>query len=211
MAARTDSGRFAKIGARKIAVARIRTGRDERRELGPIARRLARGRLAEAGVHGEAAEQAGAGVGGAERDELLVRVDVVAVADRERARRPDQFGEGQEDDPERSREQEDDVAERDPREARDRDPGRHVTDDGDAQGGKVEQRREHDPDDQRHECARDPRRDPPQDEDADDRADAEGRRVSVEVIEAPDDRDRPSRGSCRRPTGSRAGPGSGRW
>ena len=50
IAARTDSGRFAKIGARTIAVARIRRGRDERGELGPVAGRLAGRRLAEAGI-----------------------------------------------------------------------------------------------------------------------------------------------------------------
>ena len=73
------------------------------------------------------------------------------------------------------------------REARDRDPGRHVADDGDAREPEGRARREPDPDDQRHEGTRDTWRDPPEDEDADDRADAERRRVSVEVVEAPDD------------------------
>ena len=68
-------------------------------------------------------------VRGAERDQLLVRVDLVAVADAERARRADRFGQRQEDDPERAGDEEDDVAERDLRDAGQRDPGRHVADD----------------------------------------------------------------------------------
>lgn len=149
---------------------------------------LARGRLAEARVDREAAEQPRSGVGCAERDELLVRIDVVAVADRERARRPDRFREGKEDDAERAGHEEHDVPERDAREARSRDAGDHVADDLDPLAREVEDGRHHDPDDECHECAGDPWRKPPEHEDPDHRPDPEGSRVRVEVVKALDDR-----------------------
>ena len=58
IAARTDSGRLANSGARTIAVARTSAAVMSDDELGPVARRLAGRRLAEAGVDREPTEQA---------------------------------------------------------------------------------------------------------------------------------------------------------
>ena len=121
IAARTDSGRFANNGARTTAVARIRPDviSDDTWVRLPAASPVAD--WLQARVDGEPAEQPGSGVGDAEADEFLVRIDLVAVTGRERAGRPDRLGEGQEDDPEGAGDEEDDVAELDVREARDRD------------------------------------------------------------------------------------------
>ena len=150
---------------------------DERGQLGPVAGRLASGGLAQAGVDREPTEQAGRGVRRAEGDELLVRVDLVAVADREGTRGPDRFGEREEDDPERPGQQEHDVANADRRQARQRDAGGDLADDVDALLGQVEQARQDDPHGERDQGTRDARRDAPEGEDADQRADPERGRV----------------------------------
>ena len=173
MAARTAVGRLRKSGARTTAVARISPAVISDDELGPVARRLAGRGLAEAGIDREATEQAAGDVRRAERDQLLVRVDVVAVPRTERAGRPDRFGEGEEDDPERSRDQEDQVAEREVGDAREREAGGDLADGLDALGGQVERGREDDADDQRDERAGHPRREAPEEQDADQGADAE--------------------------------------
>ena len=70
------------------------------------------------------------------------------------------------------------------RDARQRNPGRDITDDRDALGLQVERRREGDPDDERDQRARDPRHQPPEDQDADDSADPERGRVRVGQAES---------------------------
>ena len=143
MADRTAVGRLRKSGARTMAVARIRPAviSDATWVRLPAASPVADWlKLASTD---EAAEQSCGNVGGAERDQLLVRVDVVAVPRTERAGRPDRLGEGEEDDPERAGDQEDQVAEWEVGDARERDTGGDLADDLDARGqtGRARSRR----------------------------------------------------------------------
>ena len=88
IAPRTALGRSANSGARKTAVARTRPAvtSDDSCDFAPAASAVAVWDRLDVG--GEAAEQAGGDVRRAQRQQLLVGVERVAVAGRERARRP---------------------------------------------------------------------------------------------------------------------------
>ena len=85
-------------------------GRDEWRDLGPGAGSLVDGRLRQAAAAGEAAEEAGAGIRDAERDQLLVGVDLVAVLGRKILGRPERLAEDHDQQPAGTRDQRCDVA-----------------------------------------------------------------------------------------------------
>ena len=133
--------------------------------------------------HAVKAEQAGCDVGSAESDEFLIGIDVVAVPSAEGSGGPDRLGQRKKDDAERARDQEDDVADGDPRDTRHWDARRHIADDRHALGRQVERGGQDDPDDERHEGSRDLRGDLLQDDDPDKGADSEYRRVDVHVVE----------------------------
>ena len=90
-------------------------GDEQPREARPHARPGADGAAGEARVDREALQQAGAEIRGAERDELLVRVDLVAALRRERARGADRLRERDEREGERAAAEGADLAEPDRR------------------------------------------------------------------------------------------------
>ena len=109
-AARTASGRLLNSGVKAITVTIAEYRGDERRHLRARAGALVDRGLREAAAGGQAAHEAGAEVRDAERDHLLVGVDLVAVLRGERLRGPERLAEDDEHHPRRDRRQLGDVA-----------------------------------------------------------------------------------------------------
>ena len=145
-----------------MATTRAATPSPETRETAPAA--APDGAPREARVGGESLHEPGADVRCAERDQLLVRVDLVVALRGERSRSADRLGERDERERERSPAQSADLAETDPRECEAREPGRNVGDHGDAVGREVERATADDRDDGDDQRPRHERRDPTADE-----------------------------------------------
>ena len=102
-AARAARGNAARSG-RRVSSGEQRAGdRDQAGELGPAADRVADGGAAAAAADRESLQQAGAEVGGAEGEQLALRVDGLAVPRREGAAGEDVVGVADEGDAERRR------------------------------------------------------------------------------------------------------------
>ncbi len=91
IAASVACGSPSKSGVRKSIVATMQERDEQAGEPRANARAGADGAAREARVDREALQQAGAEVGGAERDELLVGIDLVAALRGERPRRADRL------------------------------------------------------------------------------------------------------------------------
>ena len=126
MAPRVASGSGSKSGVRKSATRAVAAGGGDERGRRPRAGIVVGGRLGQRGADGEPGEQAGARVGGADGDELTVRVDAPAVLAGELVGGTDGLGEGHQGDADRAHEQQRHRVETDTRQRRRRQPGRQV-------------------------------------------------------------------------------------
>ena len=130
------------------------------------------GAAREARVDGKALQQAGPDVRRAERDELLVRVDLVASLRCERARGADRLCQRDERQRQRAAAESADLAEADVRDGGSRKPGRHVRDHRDTVGREVEGTAERDRDGRDDERPGNPRCHPAKHEERNQRPDA---------------------------------------
>jgi hypothetical protein len=139
-------------------------------------------------VPAAAAEHRRRDVRSTEPDELLVRVDLVAVAGRERPRGADRFPDREKDDSAGAREQEREVEEPDRGQARGRDRRFHGPDHVDAVEPQVEHGNRGDPDDDRDQRGGESRPDPAHQEDERERGAAHRERPAVRLRDGEDHR-----------------------
>ena len=182
-AASTASGRLSNSGVRNSTVTQDQAGGEQRRDLGAGACALVDGGLREAAAGGQAADEARAGVRGAERDQLLVGVDLVAVLGREGLRGAERLAEDDEHHARGGRQQHRDVRRRDVRDPDRGEPAGHRADDRDAVLHEVERAADRDPEHEREQSARQPRGEPLGPDEERERRHADHQRHGARLVE----------------------------